>query len=103
MVEARNQQNLDFLEKPFMVMEMRPEFSLVYRTCPELRLRKEHLKSVKVFREYLERAARQWKNGRYYLRSSIGPFASFYVKDRRISLVREATGSPICAGHFSEG
>ncbi|MBI5871954.1 hypothetical protein HZB88_02615 [archaeon] len=92
MMNNKNQANLDFLDKPFMVMEMRPEFSLIYKTCPELRVRKEHLKSTKIFKEYIGKVARQWKSGRYYLRSSIGPFASFNIKDKKVNLIRESNG-----------
>lgn len=91
MVESKNNLNLDFLDKPLMVMEMRPEFSLIYKTCPEIRLKKEYLKSQRAFKEYLIKVVRQWKSGRYYLRSSIGPFASFHLKNKKLNLVKETS------------
>jgi len=70
----------NIIEKPMLVMQIRPEFSIVYKANPKLKLKKHHLKTKKDFTEYLSKTTRTWKEGEYFLRSPIGPFAGFQVK-----------------------
>ncbi|HLC22402.1 MAG TPA: hypothetical protein VJJ79_01370 [Candidatus Nanoarchaeia archaeon] len=67
-------------EKPMLVMQVRPEFSIIYKANPKLKLKKEHIKTQREFLGYLTRTAKNWKEGRYFLRSNLGTFAAFYVK-----------------------
>jgi hypothetical protein len=80
----------DLIEKPMLVMQIRPEFSVVYKANPKLKLRKEYIKSKKEFTDYLAKTAKNWKEGDYFLRSGIGPFAAFNVKKGgKITLFKE--------------
>ena len=71
-------------------MEVRPEFSIQYKASPKIKVRKEHLKTKKSFQTFLSKSAKNWKQGCYFLRSDIGPFAGFLVKKGgRITLQKE--------------
>lgn len=86
-----NNYDSEFFEKPMIVMQVRPEFSIQYKANPKLRFKKEHLKTKKAFVEHLSKITKNWKAGEYYLRSSNGPFASFIVKKGgKVTLIKEA-------------
>jgi len=70
----------EILEKPMLVMQVRPEFSIIYKANPKIKFKKEHLKTRKDFKTYLSKTAKNWKEGTYFLRSGDGTFAQFYVK-----------------------
>jgi len=80
----------EILQKPMMVMEMRPEFSIQYKANPKLKIRKEHLKTKKTFQDFLKKTTKNWKKGTYFLRSDIGPFAGFLLNNGKIQLKKEA-------------
>tara|TARA_Y100000310_G_scaffold341193_1_gene439577 strand:+ start:3593 stop:3895 length:303 start_codon:yes stop_codon:yes gene_type:complete len=67
----------ELLEKPMMVMEIRPEFSIQYKAKPKIKFKVEHLKDTKAFKEFLKKTTKNWKSGNYFLRSDVGPFAGF--------------------------
>ncbi len=80
----------DVIEKPMLVMQVRPEFSVIYKANPKMKLKKEHLKTKKVFSDYLCKQTKNWKEGEYFLRSGLGTFAAFYVKKGgRVTLFKE--------------
>lgn len=70
-------------------MEVRPEFSIQYKANPKLKLKPENLKTKKTFQSFLQKTTKNWKKGNYFLRSDIGPFAGFTIKNGRVSLVKE--------------
>lgn len=73
-----------------MVMEMRPEFSIQYKASPKLKLKKENISDKKSFVEFLTKTTKNWKSGRYFLRSDVGPFAEFHIsKERKLVLEKE--------------
>ena len=72
-----------------MVMEMRPEFSIQYKANPKLKLRPEYLKTKKSFQVFLQKTTKNWKKGNYFLRSDIGPFAGFIIKEGKLVLKKE--------------
>ena len=79
-----------FITKPMMVMEIRPEFSIQYKASPKLKLKKEHICDKKAFIEHLKKTTKNWKSGRYFLRSDVGPFAEFHIsKERKFVLEKE--------------
>jgi len=69
-----------FIGKPMMVMQMRTEFSIQYKASPKIKFKEEHLKTKKDFVEFLSKTSKNWKEGNYFLRSELGPFAGFIVK-----------------------
>lgn len=78
------------LEKPMLVMQVRPEFSIIYKANPKIKLRLEYLENKKTFLTYLTKTTKNWKEGDYFLRSTLGPFAGFYVKHGgRVTLYKE--------------
>jgi len=81
----------EILNKPMMVMEVRPEFSIQYKANPKLKLRPEHLKTKTEFQKFLKKTTKNWKQGNYFLRSQIGPFAGFDIKKGgKLTLKKEA-------------
>jgi hypothetical protein len=80
----------EFTNKPMIVMQVRPEFSVQYKASPKIKFKKEHLISRKEFVEFLSKASKNWKEGNYFLRSDLGPFAAFDVnRGKRINLHKE--------------
>lgn len=81
----------EIIQKPMLVMEVRPEFSILYKANPKIHIKKEHLKTKHTFQDFLAKSAKNWKQGYYFLRSDIGPFAGFFVKKGgKITLYKEA-------------
>jgi hypothetical protein len=70
----------EFVNKPMLVMQVRPEFSVAYKASPKLKFRKEHLETKKDLQSFLSKTAKNWKEGEYFLRSGKGTFAAFFVK-----------------------
>jgi hypothetical protein len=84
----------EILKKPMMVMEMRPEFSIQYKANPKLKLKIEDLKTKKSFQSFLSKTAKNWKQGNYFLRSDVGPFAGFNLKKGgKVTLKKETNNS----------
>ena len=81
---------IDVIEKPMLVMQVRPEFSIIYKANPKVKLKKEHLRTQREFTDYLTRVTKNWKEGDYFLRSHLGPFAGFHVrKGGKVMLYKE--------------
>jgi hypothetical protein len=70
----------EFTNKPMLVMQVRPEFSVVYKASPKIKFKNEHLEDKKIFQAFLSKTAKNWKEGEYFLRSGVGTFAAFFVK-----------------------
>ena len=80
----------EVIENPMLVMQVRPEFSVIYKANPKLKLKREYLKTRKVFSDYLSKQTKNWKEGEYFLRSGIGTFAAFHVKKGgKVTLFKE--------------
>ncbi len=71
-------------------MQVRPEFSIQYKASPKIQFKTEHLENKKALLEFLSKKTKHWKEGDYFLRSHIGPFAGFFVKKGgRVTLHKE--------------
>ena len=71
-------------------MQVRPEFSIIYKANPRLKFKNEHFKTRKEFKEFLSKSAKHWKEGEYFLRSGMGTFAAFFVKKGgKVTLYKE--------------
>ena len=72
----------NFIGKAMFVMQVRPEFSIVYKANPKIKFKEEHLNSRKEFTKFLSKTAKHWKEGDYFIRPGMGmgTFAAFYVK-----------------------
>jgi hypothetical protein len=70
----------EVIGKPMLVMQVRPEFSIIYKASPKIKFKEEHLSTRKEFRDFLSKASRNWKEGTYFLRAGNGTFAQFHVK-----------------------
>ncbi|MSR86431.1 hypothetical protein EXS74_03475 [Candidatus Woesearchaeota archaeon] len=80
----------ELIEKPMLVMQIRPEFSIIYKANPKLKLKIEYLKTKREFTDYLTKTTKNWKEGEYFLRSNLGPFAGFHVKKgAKVTLFKE--------------
>lgn len=79
-----------FVNKEMIVMQVRPEFSIQYKASPKIKFKEEHLENKKNLTEFLSKITKNWKDGQYFVRSDIGPFAGFQIKKgSKIKLLKE--------------
>ena len=95
----------EFIGKTMMVMQVRPEFSIQYKASPRIKFKTEHFSDRKSFQEFLTKTSKTWKEGHYFLRSELGPFAGFRVKKgSKVSLLKENNSKVpyLCWGIFGK-
>jgi len=76
--------------KEMTVMQVRPNYSIVYQFKPNLRVEKKHVRTRDHFVGFLKDTTLNWKSGDYFLRSEKGSFAYFSVNGRRIKLLKKS-------------
>ncbi len=83
------------------VMQVRPNYSIVYQFKPQLKVNDCHVEDKKSFLKFLRESA-NWKDGDYFLKCSKGTFAFFAVKERRVKLVKKSVKgkSYLCWDYF---
>jgi len=87
------------------VMQVRPNYSIVYQFRPTLRLEKRHAKTRKDFVTHLKDLTSTWKEGDYFLRCSQGTFCYLTLNGRSVSLQKKSkvTGKEyLCWQYFSD-
>jgi len=72
------------------VMQVRPNYSIVYQFKPTLKLEKKHVKTQKHFTDFLKLQASNWKDGDYFLKSTKGTFAYFSINGNRVKLSKKS-------------
>ena len=72
------------------VMQVRPNYSIVYQFKPTLKLEKKHVKTQKHFITHIKELSTNWKDGSYFLKSPKGTFAYFNINGSKISLVKKS-------------
>ena len=88
-------------EGKMIVMQVRPNYSIIYQFKPELKIEEEYIKDKKElnrksllyyipFIKFLKHSA-NWKTGKYFLKCSKGTFASFEVEGKNIKLLKKST------------
>lgn len=93
------------LGKDLTVMQVRPNYSIVYQFKPRLRLRQENVDTKSVFVKFIKNLTLNWKDGEYFFRSPTGTFCYFVLTGRRVSLFKKSkiTGKEyLCWDYFGE-
>ncbi|MBI2148470.1 hypothetical protein HYU23_02225 [Candidatus Woesearchaeota archaeon] len=72
------------------VMQVRPNYSIVYQFKPILKLERRHVKSQKNFVDFIKEISTNWKDGDYFLKSTKGTFAYFNLNGSRVKLFKKS-------------
>ena len=72
------------------VMQVRPNYSIVYQFKPLLKVERKHIKSQKHFIGFIKETATNWKDGDYFLKSPKGTFAYFSLTGSRVRLMKKS-------------
>ncbi len=72
------------------VMQVRPNYSIVYQFKPLVRIERRHVKTQKNFVGFVKDIAGNWKDGDYFLKSSRGTFAYFNLNGSRVRLLKKS-------------
>ena len=78
------------LNDKMTVMQVRPNYSIVYQFKPVLKIERKHVKSQKHFTDFIKDTATNWKDGDYFLKSPTGTFAYFNLNGTRIKLIKKS-------------
>ena len=78
------------IEDKMTVMQVRPNYSIVYQFKPILKLEKKHVKTQKDFTGFIKEISGNWKDGDYFLKSSKGTFAYFNLLGNRVKLLKKS-------------
>ena len=72
------------------VMQVRPNYSIVYQFKPAVKLEKRYVKSEKHFVGFVREMSTNWKDGDYFLKSPKGTFAYFNLKGTKVRLLKKS-------------
>lgn len=78
------------LNDKMTVMQVRPNYSIIYQFKPLLKVERRHIKSQKHFVGFLKDIAINWKDGDYFLKSNRGTFAYFNLNGSKIKLIKKS-------------
>ncbi len=78
------------IESKMTVMQVRPNYSIVYQFKPSLKLEKEHVKTQKDFVGFIRGISTNWKDGDYFLKSEQGTFAYFALTGNKVKLLKKS-------------
>ena len=78
-----------FNEK-LQVMQVRPNYSILYQFRPEIKIEKNYVKTHKNFVRYIQSLSTNWKPGAYFLKHSKGTFAYFTIKRGHVKLFKKS-------------
>jgi len=87
------------------VMQVRPNYSIVYQFKPLLKVERRHVKSQKHFMGFIKEVATNWKDGDYFLKSPKGTFAYFNLTGTRVKLLKKSKMGKeyLCWQYFGPG
>ena len=87
------------------VMQVRPNYSIVYQFKPTLRIEKRHVKTQKDFISYIKEISTNWKDGSYFLKCNTGTFAYFNLDGNKVNLLKKSKIGKeyLCWQHFTGG
>ncbi len=93
------------LDDKMTVMQVRPNYSILYQFKPTLRVEKRHVRSQKHFTEFVKELTMNWKDGDYFFKSPQGTFAYFNLAKNKVKLQRRSkTGKEyLCWQFFGNG
>jgi len=72
------------------VMQVRPNYSIVYQFKPTLKIERKHARSQKNFITFIKETAANWKDGSYFIKCSKGTFAYFNLNGSRVKLMKKS-------------
>jgi len=85
------------------VMQVRPNYSIVYQFKPALKIEPRHAETRVDFVNHMKEVTKTWKDGDYFLRSCKGTFCYMTINGRRIKLQKKSkiTGKEyLCWDYF---
>ena len=93
------------IEDKMTVMQVRPNYSIVYQFKPTLKLEKKSVKTQKDFTNYIKTLSTNWKDGDYFLKCTKGTFAYFNLEGSKVKLLKKSrTGKDyLCWDYFGPG
>ena len=93
------------LDDKLTVMQVRPNYSIVYQFKPQLRIDRKHIKTQKHFTDHIKEISTNWKDGDYFLKSPSGTFAYFNLNGSRVRLMKKSKLGKeyLCWQHFGPG
>ena len=86
------------------VMQVRPNYSIVYQFKPLLRLESESVETEKHFVSFIKDVSKNWRDGDYFFRCSEGTFAYFTLNGNRVKLSKKSRMGKeyLCWQYFAE-
>ena len=78
------------LDQKMTVMQVRPNYSIVYQFKPLIKLERKHVKSQKNFISFVKDIAGNWKDGDYFFKTNKGTFAYFNLNGSRVRLLKKS-------------
>ena len=78
------------LDDKMTVMQVRPNYSIVYQFKPIVKLERNHVKTQKDFTGFIKNISGNWKSGDYFLKCSKGTFAYFTLNGSRVKLLKKS-------------
>ena len=93
------------LQDKMTVMQVRPNYSIVYQFKPLLKVERKHVKTIKHFTGFIKDIAANWKDGDYFLKTPKGTFAYFNLEGNRVKLVKKSKIGKeyLCWQYFGPG
>lgn len=79
-----------FFDDRMTVMQVRPNYSIVYSFRPTLRIEKKHIKTQKNFISFIKETSTNWKDGNYFIKCDRGTFAYFNINGSRVKLLKKS-------------
>jgi hypothetical protein len=76
--------------KDLTVMQVRPNYSIVYQFKPTIRFEKKHLRTKDNFIGYLKDTTLNWKTGDYFIKCDKGSFCYFSLNGRSVKLLKKS-------------
>jgi len=78
------------LNDKMTVMQVRPNYSIVYQFKPQIKLERRHVRTQKHFTNFIKDISTNWKDGDYFFKTGNGTFAYFTLNGNRVRLSRKS-------------
>lgn len=78
------------LSNKMTVMQVRPNYSIVYQFKPLVKLERKHVRTQQHFKGFIKELATNWKDGDYFLKAQQGTFAYFTLNGNRVKLMKKS-------------
>lgn len=88
------------LNDKMTVMQVRPNYSIVYQFKPQVKIDRRHVKSQKHFVGFIKEISTNWKSGDYFFKTHKGTFAYFTINGSRVALRKSKLGKDYLCWQF---